>query len=471
MASQDEAPIRCPGPAAAEGFPRDAYWVSLLALAVRLLVVFWAKDRFPPADDGTFYHAVAQRIAHGQGYTWQWPDGAVSYAAHYPVGYPALLGLAYAAMGSVPVVAMLVNAAVGTVAVFAAQRCVIRYASRRQALSAALLLALHPGLVFYTPALMTEGLTAELLVVASWLSLRVGSGAGQRFRLLALGAWLGGLCLVRPQLLIMAPIFGFFALDTAEPRYLARALRALLVTGLALAVCLPWTLRNCARMDRCVFVSANGGWNLLIGSFPEANGAWIPIEAERVPAECRLVFGEADKDRCFGQAGLRNIRRNPLAFIALIPRKLSVTFDYFGAPGHYLHTSNWAAFGESSKLRLGIVETIAERLVLLSAIVQAARTSGKRRKLRWAVAGPAALFSVLRAGWLGYLGFALVATLSSKELLKRPVAALAAGLVATTAATHALFFGAGRYGFVCAGLLCLAAVGAGKSPRVAPPAR
>ncbi|MEI9939709.1 MAG: glycosyltransferase family 39 protein [Pseudomonadota bacterium] len=463
MVIREAAPARVDADRSSTRFLWDAGWVSALALALRVLVVLWAKDRFPPADDGTFYHVVAQRIAHGQGYTWLWPDGAVSYAAHYPVGYPALLGLAYAAFGPQPGVAMLVNAVLGALAVFAAQRCVIRYGSRRQALTAALLLALHPGLVFYTPALMTEGVTAEVLVVATWLSLRVGSSAGFRWRLLALGVCLGGLCLIRPQLLMMAPIFGFFALDSAEPRYLGRAVRALVVTGVALAVCLPWTLRNCARMDRCVFVSANGGWNLLIGSAPAANGAWIPIEGASVPAECRNVFGEAEKDRCFGQAGVRNIRQHPLSFIALVPRKLSLTFDYFGAPGHYLHTSNWSAFGESSKLRLGIAETIWERLVLLFGIVQLARAGRARRKLRWAVAVPAALFAVLRPGWLGYLGFATIAALSGKELLKRParVSAIAASLVLSTAATHALFFGAGRYGFVCAALLCLAAVGPG----------
>ncbi len=441
-------------------FVRDAAWLSALALGLRVLVVSWAKDRFPPADDGSFYHAVAQRIAHGQGYTWLWPDGAVSYAAHYPVGYPALIGLAYAVFGASPVVAMLLNAVLGAVAVFAAQRCVIRYGSRRRALIAGLLLALHPGLVFYTPALMTEGVTAEMLVVAAWLCLRVGSSPGFRFRLVALGSCLGALCLIRPQLLIMAPIFGFFALEPGQVRYLARAVRALVVTCVALAVCLPWTLRNCARMDRCVFVSANGGWNLLIGSAPEANGAWMPIEGTSVPAPCRNVFGEAEKDRCFGQAGLKNIRERPLAFIALIPRKLSVTFDYFGAPGHYLHTSNPHAFGEPSKLWLGVVETVWERLILLAGILQVASGGQLRRRLRWASALPAALFALLRPGYLGYLGFAAIAALSGKELLKRPLNALSAGLVLSTAATHALFFGAGRYGFVCAALLCLSALAA-----------
>jgi hypothetical protein len=439
---------------------RDACWLSAFALALRLLVVCWAKDRFPPADDGTFYHAVAERIAQGEGYTWRWPDGAVTYAAHYPVGYPALLGLAYALFGARPAVAMLLNAALGALAVFAAQRAVIRYASRWRALSAALLVALHPGLLLYTPALMTEGVAAELLVVATWLCLLAASSPTPRRWLVALGICLGGLCLVRPQLLVMAPIFGFLALEAAAPCYGARLARALLVTGVALAVCLPWTLRNCARMDRCVFVSANGGWNLLIGSAPEANGSWIPIEGANVPEPCRNVFGEADKDRCFGQAGLANIRRDPLGFLRLIPRKLSVTFDYFGAPGHYLHTSNFRAFDETWKIWLGIVETGWERVVLLLAILQAARAGRARGKLRWLVAAPAALFSMLRAGYLGYLGFVVTVALCGKELLKRraSVTALAASLVLSTAATHAIFFGAGRYGFVCAALLCLAAV-------------
>jgi hypothetical protein len=438
---------------------RDALCLTLLGAFVRVLVVMWANGRFPPADDGSFYHAVAQRIANGAGYTWLWPDGAVTYAAHYPVGYPALLGLAYAVFGASTTVAMALNAALGTLAVFAAQRTVLRFGTRWQALVAGLLLALHPGLVFYTPALMTEGVSAELLVVAAWLALRVGTGRYLPWRLIALGACAGLMILIRPQLLIMAPILGFFAVPSTNAGLRARALRALGVTGLSLALCLPWTLRNCARMDRCVFVSANGGWNLLIGSVVEANGSWIPIEGPRVPAECRNVFGEAEKDRCFGQAGAANIRRDPLGFLRLVPRKLSVTFDYFGAPGHYLHASNWALFDESRKVQLGVVETLYERFVLLAAIVQAALVGHERRRLRWVAALPAVLFSLLRAGWLGYLGYALTVALSGKELLKRPVQALAGSVVLATAATHALFFGAGRYGFVCAGLLCLAAAG------------
>jgi hypothetical protein len=464
MSGPDAARTDLPAAPSAGTYLRDAYWLGAISLLIRGLVVAWARNRFPPADDGTFYHVVAQRIAQGAGYTWRWPDGVITYAAHYPVGYPALLGLAYGLLGPRPVVAMMVNALVGAFAVFAAQRIAIRRGSRVAALVAGLLVALHPGLVFYTPALMTEGVAAELVVVAVWLGLRANDRPTSAWRLAVLGVCVGVLTLIRPQLVVLAPVLGFFALGSAETLLRARFLRAFLVSWVAICLCLPWTIRNCKRMDRCVFVSANGGWNLLIGSDTEANGAWRPIEGASVPPECRNVFGEADKDRCFGRAGWQKIVQEPLGFLALVPRKLSVTFDYFGAPGHYLHTSNFREFDESRKQLLGVIETIWERLVLLAAIAQAALQGTRLRRLRYATGAASALFALSRAGWLGYLGLVLTTLLSGRELLRRPVGALGASLTLAIALTHAVFFGAGRYGFVCAALLCIVAVGEREQP-------
>src|ERR1017187_7833911 len=69
--------------------------IAALALLARSWVAVWAAPRFPAAADGFYYDTLAHRLAAGQGYTWLWPDGAVTYAAHYPAGYPALLALAY----------------------------------------------------------------------------------------------------------------------------------------------------------------------------------------------------------------------------------------------------------------------------------------------------------------------------------------------------------------------------------------
>src|SRR5690606_29195093 len=355
---------------------RQAAVLVALALALRLGAVLWAAGRFPPADDGTFYHVVAQRIAAGLGYTWAWPDGAVTYAAHYPVGYPALVGALYALFGASPTVAMVMNAGFGALGVWGVHRIARVVVPGGPAFVAGLVAAVHPSLVPYTPALMTEGVTAALLAVLGALAVSAHerTGASGRALRFGIGALSGLAVLIRPQSLLLAPVFGALSASGARARMRA----ALLASVVALGVCLPWTLRNCARMDRCVLVSANMGWNLFIGSAEKATGTWVSVDELGVPPACREVFAEAEKDRCFGRAGLDNVLRDPLRFLSLVPVKLLATFDWSGAPGHYLHASNAAAFGASAKLALGVAEAAVQRLVVLAGLVALARAAGPR---------------------------------------------------------------------------------------------
>jgi 4-amino-4-deoxy-L-arabinose transferase-like glycosyltransferase len=339
---------------------RDAGAVGAVALAARLAVVVWAHARFPAAEDGHYYDVLARRLASGAGYTWLWPDGAVTYVAHYPVGYPALLAVAYRAWGASGAVAMTVAALLGAGAAVAAHRLVDGDGvARWRPLAAGLAVALHPALVPYTAAYMTEGVTAALLVVAAALAAGARARDAGDARGLATAAWLGaGLAmgvatLVRPQSLLVAPVLG--ALSVAPgARWRTRAARAVAVAGIALACVAPWTARNCVRMHRCALVSVNGGWNLLIGA-QTRGGGWEPVA---VPSECATVWDEAGKDVCFERAGWASIARAPGAWLARAPGKVAATLDYFGAAPWYLHASNATAFDDAAKLRLGAVETV-----------------------------------------------------------------------------------------------------------------
>lgn len=425
----------------------DALAVFALALGARLGVVAWAGDRFPASADGAYYQRLAERIAAGFGSTWLWPDGAVTYAAHYPVGWPALLALAYRVAGSSVVVAGVVHALLGALAAPAAHRLALRAAPnapRRVAALAGVLVALHPALVAYTPAVMTEGVTASLLVLAAWLAARARERPGLA-RLAALGAMLGAATLVRPQSIALAPLLGALAVP-ASASGLERLRAAVVASALAALVCVPWTARNCVRMHRCALVSVNGGWNLLIGSAEGATGAWSPVE---VPPACATVWDEAAKDACFGDAARREIAAHPARFAALVPRKLATTFDYAGAAGWYLHEANPAAFSARAKLVLGAVETAFVRLAWLAASVAAARLAGPRRKLRGIVAALAALCFVTEHAWWGVALLVVALVALGRALARAPVLATATvATVVVTALTHAAFFGAGRYGLV-----------------------
>jgi hypothetical protein len=428
---------------------RDALGVAAVALAARMAVVAWACSRFPAVEDGHYYDVLARRLAAGEGYTWLWPDGAVTFAAHYPVGYPAMLALAYRVFGASGAVAMTVGAGVGAAAAYAAHRLVdAERVTRWRPIAAGLFVALHPALVPYTAAFMTEGLTAALLIVAAALASRARTGDRPRAWLLAAGLAMGLATLVRPQSLVFAPVLGALAAPAALGWGRIRLARAALVTGLALACVAPWTVRNCVRMHRCALVSVNGGWNLLIGA-QTRGGSWEPVD---VPPECATVWDEAGKDACFERAGRRLIAASPGAWLARAPAKVAATLDYFGAAPWYLHSSNPDAFDDAAKLRLGAVEVVACRLLLLVALFTGAWSAGPRRKARLVVGLVGALAAVTVHGWPGYLALvAIVALLGPKVWRRAPIVWPAgAALVLLTAAVHAVFFGAGRYGLVVA---------------------
>lgn len=428
---------------------RDPLVVTLVALVARLGVVAWAASAIPPTADGEYYHRLATRIASGEGYTWLWPDGVVTYAAHYPVGYPALIGAAYALLGAKPVVAMVVNALLGAAGSWAAFDLLTRATSRRLALAGGLVVALHPALVPYTAALMTEGVTAALLVLATAFAERSHVAAARRGAVawfVACGVTMGVATLVRPQSLLLAPVLGWLAARGATGALRGNLMGAIMATLLTLGVCAPWTLRNCRRMDRCALVSVNGGWNLAIGTQTNGGG-WQEMV---VPDACKEVFDEAAKDDCFGRAARETIRRDPLGWLARAPAKLRVTFDYFGAAPWYLHAANAERFPYRAKVALGTLETIASRLLLIAALVSVRRLDGPRRLLREAVTGFGLIACFLAAGAMGYLACALaLLLLGPRELLRLPrIVPVTAAVLVATAVTHAVFFGAGRYGLV-----------------------
>jgi hypothetical protein len=453
----------------AKPFVGDAVAVTSVALLLRAAVVAWGCSRFPPAGDGEYYHVVAGRIARGLGYTWSWPDGAVTYAAHYPVGYPAILGLLYAVFGARPVLAMALNALAGTCIVWSIHRIASRIVGRFAALAAAGLAALHPTFLFYTPAMMTELVSAALCIGA--LALAMGhprSSLAYWSTLGAIAGTIGVATLVRPQQLLFAPFLGFLCVmqaEAARPAALANQRRrpwakaivaGALVTSVSIGVCLPWTVRNCNRMGQCVFVSANAGWNLLIGTSPKGGGAWVSVDAIGVPPACRLVFAEAAKDSCFGRTARETIARHPVAWLRLVPAKLKKTFDDVGAPGWYLNAANWRSFDDRAKIALGAAEVLFQRITMLIALVGLMRVSGAGRAMRvlLALGGASCLFYTY--AWFGVLLLCLGVLLLGRKLLDEPLLLCLGFAYGTTAAVHAVFFGGARYSIVVMPFMVLA---------------
>lgn len=441
-----------------------------LALFVRLGFVVWGASRFPPAGDGQYYHTVADRIARGLGYTWAWPDGVVTYAAHYPVGYPGMLGVLYVLFGTNPIWAMILNAVAGTCIVWAIHRIAFQCCGRRAALVAAVAATFHPTFLFYTPAVMTEQISAALAICAAALAMVESISQPRRWCGLIAIAMLSGIAtLVRPQQVLFAPLFGYlFAQssqltrcgarvgDARRPAWLRALTLSAIVTCLSIGACLPWTLRNCERMGQCVFVSANAGWNLLIGTSSKGQGAWTSIDSIGIPFRCRTVFAEAAKDTCFGEAASQIIHDDPAHWLRLMPKKLQKTFDDVGAPGWYLNASNWRSFDDRAKVALGVAEVLLQRGTMMIALVGLIRAPGPRRVARASLSAIAIACLFYTYAWLAVLLFCLAVGLLGRHLFKEPVLLCTGFAYAATALVHAVFFGGARYAIVVLPFMLLA---------------
>lgn len=432
---------------------RSALALFGLALVPRLYVALaWARE---PVWDGHYYDIGARSIAAGRGYAGV--EGGPW--CHYPVGYSAWLGLGYKLLGASGWVGPILNALCGALTAslvyLLALRLVEERGSRR-AFAAGALVALNPGLIAYTPLLMTETTSAALVVLAPVVFLWRGAGWQ---RAVSAGLVLGAATLVRPQSLLLAPAV-VLLMAPGVGRKMRLALAAL-TTATTLLLVAPWSARNCVVMDGCALVSTNGGWNLAIGAFPRATGRF---ETLRGSDGCDVVTGQVQQDRCWSQKAVGWIRSDPWRWLSLMPKKLSHTFDHESFAVGYLGEADPVRWTDQRKETARRFLSAVHRALLVLATLAFVRRPSRSRP-RSLLANTAILLLV----WIGVvtdehpfwpLALALVAA-ASVEAWRRSTRAgpalYAAYAIATLVVVHAVFFGEDRYHLVVTPLLCLLA--------------
>ncbi len=443
--------------------------VAFVALVPRLFVaIAWGKE---PVWDGHYYHFGAMRIADGLGYS---EDVLVNGQTiskpwvHYPVGYSGFLGLLYKAFGSGLLVAPIANALLGTLLVVVVHRLARRYLSERRAQAAAVVTALHPGLIMYSPVVMTEPLAA-LLILAAILAAVVLSG--MRAAVVA-GLILGCAALVRPSSLLCAPLL----LLTMPKDWWVIVKRGAVVALCCLVPVLPWTLRNCSVMDGCALVSTNGGWNLAIGALTE-DGRFKTL---RAADGCRVVTGQVQQDNCWAKVGRDLIAENPLGWLSKAPQKLAQTYDHESFAIEYLHEADPRAWPEQRRVAGRGLLTLFHRLLMIAAALSVIAMTGYRPKAGSAYLSQTALLLTV-AGLSAYcfaddnhpfyLLAVLTPLLAMLPIPGRPnqgaVGRFLLGWYLVTSLIHVIFFGDDRYHLIITPALCMLAAAALRPPRAA----
>jgi hypothetical protein len=313
---------------------------------------------------------------------------------------------------------------------------------------------------------MTEPLAALLLLGAGLGALHY---RGRPQAVVVSGLLLGLATLVRPSSLLAGPLLLF-----TQPRpYWQAALRALAASALALVVVLPWTLRNCARMDGCALVSTNGGWNLAIGAITETGR----FQTLRAKDGCAVVTGQVQQDDCWAKIGRAKILKDPKHWLGLAPLKLSQTFDHESFAVEYLHEADPARWPEDRRVAARELLTAFHRAILIVSAFGVVAWPLFDRKNKQALYTQSALAAV-------FAGLSLLALLSDAHPFywlavlppivgfcrlpggsaQGPAGGYLLGLVLATVFTHVLFFGEDRYHLVVAPIFCLLAAGALRSP-------
>lgn len=426
--------------------------------------------------DGHYYEYYAGRIAEGFGYSDKLVVGGVDIghaSCHYPVGYSAFLAVFYKVFGHNLLVARLFDTSVGTALALVTWRF-SRYAlSETRAAIAGVLVALHPGLVLYGALTMSEPLSSLLTLVSFWVRVRTKH---ETRAMIGSALVLGVAALVRPPVLLCAPFLVALPKsgETSAVSLWSKAPRALaslaLVIGFTLLPILPWSARNCARMDGCALVSTNGGWNLAIGAFPRATGRFETLKSAD---GCRDVTGQVQQDRCWFQYGVHYIKTEPGRWLSLLPKKWSYTFDHESFQVEYLHQARPERWPEERRTFGRKVLTACHSALVVAAAFAAARLPRLKRKpaARDVYSGVVLVVLALATyftmqGNPPVLWPLLLLTLALLALplpfRSRESLAMTLGLVfaASIVVTHGIFFGEDRYHVVLTPVLCILAAGA-----------
>jgi len=303
--------------------------IFLVALAVRLVAVE-AVVGFdsPPVYDEMGYDLLGRSVLAGHGL-----DGITGgpTASRVP-GYPAFLALVYGVAGPRLDAVRLVQA------VIAAGTCVLLFlVGRAVAGSAVGLVAaagavFHPLLLYLAGLVYSETLALAFAVAASFAAVRVAAGDAGRRRPVVAGGLYGLAALTSPLMALIAPALGVGLVAAHGVR---RGLPAALLLGLGFALVLaPWTARNGRVLGAIVPLSSLAGSNFWSGNNALADGGFVYPDAstwatgggDGPPPDREYLGwaaqGEAASSTRFLAASLAWIRREPAAWLALLPRKL-----------------------------------------------------------------------------------------------------------------------------------------------------
>jgi 4-amino-4-deoxy-L-arabinose transferase-like glycosyltransferase len=315
---------------------RLLWGVLLLALAMRIVwgLVLPANDEIiDKLPDQREYLELGRNLLHAR--QLQFTDlrfGDIVYAYRTP-GYPLLV----AACGGNVRAVRVVQAILDTSTVLAAYLLARRWLSENKSILAALLVAVHPYLIYFTALVLSETLFSTML---AWgMALIVGRKRGCWFAgaiLLALSV------LVRPSAILLPVVLAIGAAVVNRGRAAAYQSRwsppvgaaLLILIGLSL---LPWAYRNKNVLGRWIWTTTNTGITAYDGFNPDATGASDQSFVRSMPQLRNM--SEIERSHYLGDLAAQYVRQHPQRAVLLALVKIARTWSPIPLSDEY--GGNW----------------------------------------------------------------------------------------------------------------------------------
>lgn len=239
----------------------------MLALAVRVVYIWFWRRGLPVGGDSRYYHEGANLLAEGKGFIEPFlylDAGKTVQAADHPPLYIVYLAMFSFVGQTGPTAHLLASGLIGVVTVVIVGLVGRELIGPRCGLIAAAIAALYPNLWAYDGALESETM-AQLGVALILLAAYAWWREPSRRRALLLGGAVAFGALGRAELLaltlvLIVPLV-VFRRELVRGERIRQLLAAWVTTGLLIA---PWCLYNLTRFERPVLLS--GGFEITLDS-------------------------------------------------------------------------------------------------------------------------------------------------------------------------------------------------------------
>lgn len=212
-------------------------------------------------------------------------------------------------------------------------------------LAAALITAVHPGLIYYSTEFhpLTFDALFFTMVVASLVKL--SKAAVIKHALLA-GAFIGMAFLSRTTAIIFIPVAVLFVILLKIPAK-TKVKLSLCVLIVSLSAVTIWTVRNYAVLHKIIITRSSPGWLLWLGNNPRHTGSAMYARDKSVlatlskeDADNLLEMDELGQNRFFLDRAVSFIKEDPPAFLGRWIKRLFY-FWWFSPQAGFFYPTAW----------------------------------------------------------------------------------------------------------------------------------